>query len=103
MSLMDERIVLKPLQAEQPYRYPNEWLLDLRTQTRDLYRVNFDVNNLKPFSCLAFPFSHLPKTALKRPIFGDELVTSFVQIKLSKPRFLQTGFWHRPERNRHPI
>jgi hypothetical protein len=27
MSLMDESIGLKPLQAEQPYRYPNEWLL----------------------------------------------------------------------------
>jgi hypothetical protein len=25
------------------------------TRTPDLYRVNFDLNNLKPFACLAFP------------------------------------------------
>ncbi len=50
------------------------------TRTPDLYRVKFEVNNPKPFSCLAFPFSGLPKRALKRPIFGDELVTSFVRV-----------------------
>ncbi len=27
MSLMGERIGLKPLQAQEAYRYPNEWLL----------------------------------------------------------------------------
>jgi hypothetical protein len=36
-------------------------------------RGNFEVNNLKPFSCLAFPHT----TYLKTPFFGDELVTSF--------------------------
>ena len=25
------------------------------TRTPDLYRVKFDLNNLKPFACLAFP------------------------------------------------
>ena len=47
------------------------------TRTPDLYRVNFEVNNLKPFARLAFPFLLLHKNALKRPSFGDELVTSF--------------------------
>jgi hypothetical protein len=43
----------------------------------DLYRVNFEVNNLKPFACLAFPLSLPRKMALEWPSFGDELVTSF--------------------------
>ena len=47
------------------------------TRTPDLYRVNFEVNNLKPFACLAFPQTTYLKTPPKRPIFGDELVTSF--------------------------
>jgi len=45
-------------------------------QGRDLYRVNFEVNNLKPFACLAFPHTTYVKTLRKQPIFGDELVTS---------------------------
>jgi hypothetical protein len=40
-------------------------------------RNNFEVNNLKPFACLAFPQTSYPETPQKRPIFGDELVTSF--------------------------
>jgi hypothetical protein len=47
------------------------------TQTPDLYRVNFDLNNLKPFVCLTFPFSEPQKRPKKGPSFGDELVTSF--------------------------
>ena len=47
------------------------------TRTPDLYRVNFEVNNLKPFACLAFPQTTHLKIPRKQPIFGDELVTSF--------------------------
>jgi hypothetical protein len=47
------------------------------TRTPDLYRVKFEVNNLKPFACLAFPLSLPRKNPLKPPSFGDELVTSF--------------------------
>src|SRR5713101_8594344 len=47
------------------------------TRTPDLYRVNFEVNNLKPFACLAFPQTSYPGMPQKWPIFGDELVTSF--------------------------
>jgi len=43
----------------------------------DLYRVNFEVNDPKPFACLAFPQTSYSETLQKRPIFGDELVTSF--------------------------
>jgi hypothetical protein len=50
------------------------------TRTPDLYRVNFEVNNLKPFACLAFPLSLACKNAIKRPSFGDELVTSFPML-----------------------
>src|SRR5712691_5214414 len=64
------------------------------TRTPDLYRVKSEVKRLQPFSCLAFPFSHLPKTDLKQPIFGDELVTSSVQIVPYNPHFLLEGFWH---------
>jgi hypothetical protein len=40
-------------------------------------RVNFEVNDPKPFACLAFPQTSYSETLQKRPIFGDELVTSF--------------------------
>jgi hypothetical protein len=40
-------------------------------------RNNFEVNNLKPFACLAFPQTTYLKTPRKQLIFGDELVTSF--------------------------
>jgi hypothetical protein len=67
------------------------------TRTLDLYRVKSEVKPLQPFSCLAFPFSHLPKTAVKQPIFGD--VTSFVSVNGCNPHFLLTGFRHTPERD----
>src|ERR1035437_680772 len=46
------------------------------TRTPDLYRVNFEVTPLKPFSSLAFPVSPSPKMHLRQCSFGDELVTS---------------------------
>ncbi len=58
MSFVDKCIVLKPRQAAGPYRYPNRGDgRRLRSQTRDLYRVNFEVTTLKSFPCLAFAFS----------------------------------------------
>jgi hypothetical protein len=48
---------------------------------RDLYRVNFEVNNLEPFACLAFPQTTYLKTPRKQPIFGDELVTSLLFLR----------------------
>src|SRR5437868_7743261 len=62
------------------------------TRTPDLYRVNFEVNNLKPFACLAFPHTTYLKTPRKQPIFGDELVTSFLQINLPNRIFCENGF-----------
>ncbi len=53
----------------------------------DLYRVKGAVKPLQPFSCLAFPFSETRKTPLKRPIFGDELVTSFCADKPQEAKF----------------
>jgi hypothetical protein len=47
------------------------------TRTPDLYRVNFEVTTLKPFSSLAFPFLTTLENDWKQPSFGDELVTSF--------------------------
>src|SRR5713226_2787922 len=35
----------------------------------DLYRVNFEVTNLKPFACLAFPAHHLPQNTPKTAYF----------------------------------
>ncbi len=66
------------------------------TRTPDLYRVKSEVKPLQPFSCLAFPFLHTQKTALKQAIFGDELVTSFVWIGNENPHFVQIGFRHSP-------
>jgi hypothetical protein len=48
-----------------------------RIRTCDFHRVNFEVVNLKPFACLAFPVSRLCEDLIKQPGFGDELVTSF--------------------------
>jgi hypothetical protein len=45
--------------------------------TCDLYRVNFEVNNLKPFTCLAFPHSIDLKTGSRLPGFDGELMASF--------------------------
>jgi hypothetical protein len=42
----------------------------------DLSRVNFEVNNLKPFPHLAFPRSTDLKTAPKMPSFDGELMAS---------------------------
>jgi len=47
------------------------------TRTPDLYRVNFEVIPLKPFSSLALPVFLRIKIPVKHPSFGDELVTSF--------------------------
>src|SRR5712692_5935854 len=47
------------------------------TRTPDLYRVNFEVNNLKPFPYLAFPHSIDLKTARIWPSFDGELMASF--------------------------
>src|SRR6185369_6566550 len=57
------------------------------TRTPDLYRVNFDVNNLKPFACLAFPQTTYLKTPRKHPIFGDELVTSSSSLRTKETIF----------------
>jgi hypothetical protein len=54
------------------------------TRTPDLYRVNFEVDNLKPFSSLAFPVVPRVETPQKQPGFGDEFVTSFLTCPLRK-------------------
>src|SRR5271166_1785297 len=46
------------------------------TRTPDLYRVNFEVNHLKPFPHLAFPLLPCCKIARKRPSFDGELMAS---------------------------
>src|SRR5713101_6997360 len=50
------------------------------TRTPDLYRVNLHFNHLQPFGSVAFPFSETRKTALKQPIFVDELLTSSCNV-----------------------
>src|SRR6266849_7235304 len=71
------------------------------TRTPDLYRVNFEVNNLKPFACLAFPHTTYPKIPRKQPIFGDELVTSFCRSTSSTRIFCKNDFgtWRGPTPN----
>jgi hypothetical protein len=46
--------------------------------------VNFEVVNLKPFACLAFPLSRLRENALKQPDFADESVASFIDMDYQK-------------------
>ena len=54
------------------------------TRTPDLYRVNLEVNNLKPFPYLAFPHLVAREIPQKRPSFDGELMASF--SKFSPPR-----------------
>ena len=57
---------------------------------RDLCRVNFEVNNLKPFSHLAFPqMRHLENTS-KELGFDGELMASFTAVP-SRP-LVRMGF-----------
>jgi hypothetical protein len=46
------------------------------TRTPDLYRVNFEVNNLKPFPHLAFPHFATPENSSKQLGFDGELMAS---------------------------
>ncbi len=48
--------------------------------TPDLYSVNFEVNDLKPFPHLAFPHSKGPRTPSKLPSFDGELMASFSDL-----------------------
>src|SRR6266478_7424980 len=73
---------------------------------------NAEVKPIQPFSCLAFPLLRPQKTALKRLILGNELVTSFIWIGNENTPFCanrfsaqprnQTGLAHRRD-SRHPV
>jgi hypothetical protein len=56
------------------------------TRTPDLYCVNLDFKPLQPFGSVAFPFLETRKTALKQPIFVDELLTSSRNVSSGKMR-----------------
>src|SRR6266478_4109356 len=53
------------------------------TRTPDLYRVNFEVSNLKPFPHLAFPVFQTPKLAQKTSGFDGELMAGFLSLPSS--------------------
>ena len=54
-----------------------------RTRTSDIYRVNFEVNDLKPFPHLAFPHSKGPEIPSKLPSFDGELMASLSDLTRS--------------------
>ena len=56
------------------------------TRTPDLYRVNFEVNDLKPFPHLAFPHCLTLQNAPKQLSFDGELMACLV------PTWLQ-DYW----------
>ncbi len=61
----------------------------------DLYRVNLRFSHLQPFGSVAFPFSETRKTALKQPIFVDELfdelLTSSCNVSSGDVRRIASG------------
>ena len=59
------------------------YLTQIFAFSTDLYRVDFGVQPLKPFSSLAFPFFRRLETPLEQPSFGDELVTSCSELRLA--------------------
>ncbi len=48
------------------------------SRLRSLYRVNFEVTGLKPFSHLAFPRFSAVQNSPKQPSFDGELMASFL-------------------------
>ena len=63
------------------------------TRTPDLYRVNFEVLNPKPFSSLAFPIFSRNKITKNGLVLVDELVTRFSACAETK------SFRHKLENN----
>jgi hypothetical protein len=57
--------------------------LHVGTRTPDRYRVNFEVNNLKPFPYLAFPHLRSLKTPAKGSSFDGELMASGLSFPTS--------------------
>jgi hypothetical protein len=55
-------------------------LLSVHREKSEQLPGSVEVNNLKPFACLAFQQSAHLKTPRKQSIFGDELVTSFLRV-----------------------
>src|SRR2546427_12499668 len=53
---------------------------------RDLCRVNFEVNNLKPFSHLAFPHFATAENTAKQLGFDDELMATSPDCRQSDQR-----------------
>src|SRR5271169_938582 len=68
--------------GDSPYPYGKNGRHE-ETRTPDLYRVNFEVNNLKPFPHLAFPHSSYPKIGLEIPSFDGELMASYVLWRIA--------------------
>src|SRR5882724_2658525 len=58
------------------------------TRTPDLYRVNFEVNNLKPFPYLAFPRPKSQRTLSEIPSFDGELMASSRLLRPAGARLL---------------
>ena len=61
-------------------------LLNLELSSPDLYRVNFEVNNLKRFPYLAFPHSTDAKISPKWPSFDGELMARYLTLLQRHPR-----------------
>jgi hypothetical protein len=51
------------------------------TDMNDGLRNEFALNHVKPFACLAFPLSQTSRKQGESYSFGDELVTSYVQVR----------------------
>jgi len=58
------------------------------TRTPDLYRVNFEVNYLKPFPHLAFPHFATGENRSKQLGFDGELMASSLTLFRTEPRAL---------------
>src|SRR6266851_10455443 len=56
---------------------PREWYPYRDLTETALYRVNFEVNHLKPFPHLAFTASEVPGNSSNVPGFDGELMASF--------------------------
>jgi hypothetical protein len=61
------------------------------TRTPDLYRVNFEVSNPKPFPYLAFPRSKTQRTPSEIPSFDGELMASSRLLRPAGSRLLDRG------------
>jgi hypothetical protein len=84
-----EQTPAKPLYSQSRWFNPSLCRALVEFHFRKLYRVNFEVSDLKPFPHLAFPHFARPENSSRQLSFDGELMAS--SLSLLKSLFLPHG------------